>query len=859
MFPFVNIVTMDFERSDIPKLSDSIEDESESSNETSRLEVLLREKENDKRREINWEKRLSNLNLEREIDKLLISEQYKNDRELHSINSKIVVVGDEKSGKTSLIKSLSSLEKGFTMKKVDGCNQEELSVMKVEEIATGNVYWLSFSESSCGSINGEKDIEKYLRKSHAIILTYLNDNEKQLKSIKQYWIKLIQGFETKKPFIIISLYDIDKPFKRQLIKFENNKILYMKCDLDDKAQMGAVCRVQSQDNDNIALFKGKSMFSFTCAETTPLKGNAYNFDLPSKTYKYIADANDILPNEAHRYSMNEHQAARTIIYTKSTDEYADNEYHDCIRELVFNTDYVKRSVFAVLDNYECSVNNKELKIIRGEDFQFSASLNFTHISPEFTCTTEGIGSSSIDLSIDYYDNSTERSLKGKITANVVLKDIGLNGLKASCAFKYDHLENFKTEEIEHIENLPAPEGMPVAVIYKQPKFFFNDDKEKVVCKISVSYEYGPDNVKADLHPILEDRVLCTYSAIFSTKNRTIWRINGNEVSGTDGDILNITSITRPADISCEPCVEYFNGEINCTISGIFQLLDNSTPPVIKPPSGRNFPSNIAVFDDQTKPFRFYCHAYPSSPLVIHSSSFGPNGNLIADQNSIVPGQNHRYRMETDEYFTRIIEYNASSIAAYDDNIYHDCTVRHNETHRAVVVVLSNMECPETFVKGVEDTQFNLTYKIDFTHIEPLVKCNANTLGTVKYDKKIISNDPTKPMKTTLIATLIFYFPRKFGTYANCSFVYDRSENMYLSEAIHIQGFEPADAYFDSQLPLWAYEEDKQRASCHTKMEIQYGPSDIKITANPLDPNILSCDYDARADRFLYANWHVSII
>lgn len=110
-------------------------------------------------------------------------------------------------------------------------------------------------------------------------------------------------------------------------------------------------------------------------------------------------------------------------------------------------------------------------------------------------------------------------------------------------------------------------------------------------------------------------------------------------------------------------------------------------PIIKPPDGKNYPKNLVVFYDEKRPFEFYCHAFPYSPHIIDSSSYGPDGKLIADRDGIVSGENHRYKMLVDKDFTRTIVYNASSVSAYDDNIYHDCTVNKNETHRAALVVL----------------------------------------------------------------------------------------------------------------------------------------------------------------------------
>lgn len=115
------------------------------------------------------------------------------------------------------------------------------------------------------------------------------------------------------------------------------------------------------------------------------------------------------------------------------------------------------------------------------------------------------------------------------------------------------------------------------------------------------------------------------------------------------------------------------------------------PPTIGPPPEERFlPRNIALYENQTKNFQFFCHGWPAVPPVVDFSSYGPtpDGNdrkLIADIDNIVPNESHRYQMEVDQYFSRVITYN-DSVSAYEDNFYYECGTG-QEAFRAVFVVL----------------------------------------------------------------------------------------------------------------------------------------------------------------------------
>lgn len=190
---------------------------------------------------------------------------------------------------------------------------------------------------------------------------------------------------------------------------------------------------------------------------------------------------------------------------------------------------------------------------RDAEFQFIVSLNFTHITPLFSCETEGKGSVDVSNSKEYYENTSPKPLKGTATAKVVLKDFDENPLKTSCKFYYDDSENLEIEEHDHINDLPHPVGSLIATVYKQPQFSFDDDKDKINCKVTINtqckddhtfiklhtvnkklinftiffvsyYKDGPDNVRADLHPAKIDTMLCSYSGAYSKKKETKWKV-----------------------------------------------------------------------------------------------------------------------------------------------------------------------------------------------------------------------------------------------------------------------------------------------------------------------------------------------
>lgn len=100
---------------------------------------------------------------------------------------------------------------------------------------------------------------------------------------------------------------------------------------------------------HVVVYEGRSNFSFACEETYKILANAYNYDTGDNSSKYIATADQIVPGEAYRYRIDKFQAGRKIIYTEPTSKYADNAYHDCIKEITgITTNFIERAVFVVL-------------------------------------------------------------------------------------------------------------------------------------------------------------------------------------------------------------------------------------------------------------------------------------------------------------------------------------------------------------------------------------------------------------------------------------------------------------------------------------------------------------------------------
>ncbi|CAD5121539.1 DgyrCDS10039 [Dimorphilus gyrociliatus] len=591
------------------------------------------------------------------------------------------------------------------------------------------------------------------------------------------------------------------------------------------------------------------------SETENITSIGYGVDKDDDTKNLlIADANGIVDDQKHRYSLKIFNETWKVTFTQETQSYEDNAYFSCISK----TESL-RAVFVLLSNYECDKQGN-VDVLHGDKMNFVMSTNFTHFSPFIVCqSSDEFLSITKTERVDIFNMiDTYEALKGFIEGQISVEGFDKKPANLTCSFTFDPEKDLDSEQYIRLSLMPPIFSQ---VSSTQPSFHDKGDQSKLACNINFNVQYGPDSVT--ITEIDNTTVRCQYKANYSNRLYTNWTINGTIVNNETKDILDLSSYhnVRPIFVTCRPSIEFYNSQINSSESEVFAWGLDAVPPTLSPPPlDRHIPSNLALYEDQDKPFQFFCHGWPAVPPIIDYSSYGPtdDGNdkkLIADRDGIVPGESHRYQMEVDEYFSRVIIYNAS-VKSYEDNAYYECATG-KEAFRSAFVVLSDFNCHTRTLFGVEDLPLEFEISVNFTHFAPLFKCESDTNVTLIPDYNYYMNDPNKPMKGTVTGKVTLGNPSRNATYLQCYFTYDSEDYVFFNELNHLLSIPPAQSFADSLQPKFAYEEDKDKVSCRNPLNIQFGPDNVEIKENDTVNTTVECHFIGHFKEYKYTNWIVN--
>ncbi|CAD5112491.1 DgyrCDS1707 [Dimorphilus gyrociliatus] len=597
---------------------------------------------------------------------------------------------------------------------------------------------------------------------------------------------------------------------------------------------------------NIVVYEGQSNYSFFCSAeggTDNIVGTGYAPKKPFGSSRLlIADDVEILPDQLHRYSLAQNNKNRTIFYTKTTEAYNDNTYHDC---LIGETGY--RAAVTVLANFGCE--EKPVLMVKGDELKINVYVDFRTFSPFLKCQgTEG-NSFKINHDLKYTRDENFETLLGTLTATFSIDKINENLKNLDCQLYYEP-ENYiyYRKEIEHLFLIPPIGNMDD----RQPEFYFAEDQEKLSCSYQFHIHYGPENVTIEEKEENVNILICSYSGNFTTHSKTIWTINGSIIQTGLSDTLNISSYENiPISVQCMPCVLYFNDQESCVESNPYlKWQQNTTPPPLSEPI---LPRNIAVYEGSSN-FSFECNTFPLEDVIINASAYGytDNGNrkYMADENSIIKEERYRYKMSHDRYNTRKIVYN-SSTSDYEDNHYHECIIG-DIPFRATFALLSNLQCSNNLITVIEDEKLNIELQLTFTHFTPSLGCksNDNAAFNISYSTRVLESDFSKPYKARITSIPSINSISRNTESINCSFVYHPEEELSLEDSIHFNGIPPFNI-FDNHQPEFAFMEDKKKVECNYKINVQYGPEDISLK---ILHNQVTCDFDGVYENFEYIFW-----